>query len=331
MFETPVLNQLLDDTLNKRVSAFMILALITVSSICILSMNQNDVRSNLVVLTPYSMIDESATGSLEIGDELYPHVIADSAFGFDLIQDGRSHCWITLSFSRSNFGPYNNLEFEFWSAEGLMVPEGSTMVSGSNDEAMYAYKDHLTGTEILFGLVKNTVKTISFKGTTMNEFDGTLKYVSFDIEASFNGRMNYVNRIFETPLPEPEILNIYGEENGKEMSGTLTIAPLSRIVWNGGHERTVASVTLSISDTSIPSRILSIIVDINDDYGFISNNLRMQYLDCEGNYVDQNIVYKLSGEGDTALILEGTITSAAIDSDCRIMEQTAFKFRYEAI
>lgn len=57
----------------------------------------------------------------------------------------------------------------------------------------------------------------------------------------------------------------------------------------------------------------------------------MQYLDCEGNYVDQNIVYKLSGEGDTALILEGTITSAAIDSDCRIMEQTAFKFRYEAI
>lgn len=58
MFETPVLNQLLDDTLNKRVSAFMILALITVSSICILSMNQNDVRSNLVVLTPYSMIDE---------------------------------------------------------------------------------------------------------------------------------------------------------------------------------------------------------------------------------------------------------------------------------
>lgn len=317
--------------MNKRISAFVILALITVGSVCVLSMNQDDVRSDLVPLTPYSMIDGSATGSLEIGDRTYPHVIAESAFGVELIQDGRSYCWITLSFSRSSFGPYNNLEFEFWSVEGLQVPEGSVIASESSDGKKYAYVDHLTGTEMLFGLVDDAVRSISFRGTTMNEFDGALEYVSFNIEASFNGGTAYVNHVIEAPLPEPMILDICGEENGEAMSGTLAIVPLSRIVWNGGHERTVASVTLSIPGTSIPGPILSIIAEINDGYGFIGKSLRMQYLDREGNYVDQNIAYRLSGEGGSALILEGTVTSTAIDSDCKVMGQTTFEFRYRAV
>ena len=268
---------------------------------------------------------------MTIDDETYPYVIADVAFGVDLIKDGRSHCWITLSFSNSNFGPYNNLDFQFWTIEGSQTPEGSVWISTSGNESKYVYDDPLTGTELTFHLVNDMVDRILFTGTTMNEFDGCLKYVTFDIEAIFDGGTTYVNDVINGPLPEPKTLNIIGEENGRPMSGTIRIVPLSCIVRDGGYERIVASVILDIPGTSIPDSIRTSIVELSDSYGFIDQGLRIRYLDHEGNYVDQDVTYRLSGENGPDLVLEGTITSSILGSECEIIEQTTLKFSYGVV
>ena len=321
----------LSDIMNRCVSIFVVIVLITAGSVCVLFIHQDNVRSNVMAITPYSMLDESASGSMTIDDETYPYVIADVAFGVDLIKDGRSHCWITLSFSNSNFGPYNNLDFQFWTIEGSQTPEGSVWISTSGNESKYVYDDPLTGTELTFHLVNDMVDRILFTGTTMNEFDGCLKYVTFDIEAIFDGGTTYVNDVINGPLPEPKTLNIIGEENGRPMSGTIRIVPLSCIVWDGGYERIVASVILDIPGTSIPDLIRTSIVELSDSYGFIDQGLRIRYLDHEGNYVDQDVTYRLSGENGPDLVLEGTITSSILGSECEIIKQTTLKFSYGVV
>ncbi len=319
------------DTMNRRLSIFVVLVLITVGSVCALFIHHDDVRSDVIARTPYSMIDQSASGILIIDEETYPYVVADAAFGVDLIQGDRSHCWITLSFSRSNFGPYNNLGFEYWTLSGTQAPEGSIWVSTGGNESKYVYDDPLTGTELTFHFVNNIVDRISFKGTTMNEFDGDLKYVTFDIETSFDKRIVFVNDVIKGSLPEPKTLNIVGEENGMPMSGTLSIVPLTCVVWNGGHEKIVASVTLDIPGTSIPDSILTAIVELSDSYGFIDRGLHIQYLDHDGNYVIQDVVYRLTGGDRPTLVLEGTVTSSALDSGCGIIEQTTLEFSYKVV
>lgn len=317
--------------MNKRISTFAVLALIAAGAVCGLFIHHDDVRSDASVLTPYSMIGGNTSCILKIGDETYPYAIVDTAFGVDLIRSDSSHCWVTLSFSRSYFGPYNNLRFEFWTLNGTQAPEGSTWVSTSGSESKYIYDDPLTGTKLTFHLVNNMVNKISFKGTTVNGYDGDLKYVTFDIESSFDKRIRYVNRVIEGPLPEARTLNISGEENGRPMSGTLDIVPLSCIIWNGGKERVVASATLNISGTSVPDSILTTIVELSGSYGFIGRESRVQYLDHEDKYIDQNVRYRVSGEDGSILILEGTIVSSTLDPTCGIIEQTTFEFRYGVV
>lgn len=317
--------------MKRSVSILAVLVLITAGTVCVLFVHHDDVRSDATALTPYSIVGESVSGSLEIGGETYPYVIADAAFGVDLVRGERSHCWVTLSFSRSNFGPFNNLEFDYWTMEGTQAPEGSVPASTAGPSSRYIYEDPLTGTELTFGLVNGMVERISFRGTTVNEFDGGLKYVTFEISASFDKEIVYVNEVVHGTLPEPITLNISGEENGLPMSGTLSIVPMSCIVWDGGREHVVASVTLDIPGTSIPDSVLVIITEVNEGYGFIGKTLRMQYLDAEGNYIDQDIAYRLSGGDEPALILEGTVTSSVLDSECGIVEETRCEFCYGVV
>ena len=86
----------LSDIMNRCVSIFVVLVLITAGSVCVLFIHQDNVRSNVMAITPYSMLDESASGSMTIDDETYPYVIADVAFGVDLIKDGRSQPDFTM-------------------------------------------------------------------------------------------------------------------------------------------------------------------------------------------------------------------------------------------
>ena len=322
----------LGDDMNKPLSILAILVLITLGSVCGLYIYHDDTRSDITALTPYNITDYNASGSLDIGGEFYPYVLAEAMFGVDLVDDGKSHCWTTISFSHSNFGPYNILEFDYWTMKDTQAPEGSVRTFMSGNESRYVYDDPLTGTELTFHLVDNIVDMIVYRGTTVNEFDEKFEYVSFEIEASFDNRsIVYVNNVIEGKLPEALNLCISGEENGKAMNGVLRIDPLSCTIWDGGYKTVIASVTLDIPGTSLPDSIVTAIVRLNDGYGFSKQSSHIQYLDQEGNYIEQNIIYRLSDENEFSLVLEGTVMSSVLDSECNIIEQTVFEFDYGVV
>lgn len=308
-----------------------LLILITAVSFCGLYLHQEDTRSDLTALTPYSITDRDASGSLDVGGESYPHILADAIFGVDIVDDGRSHCWTELSFSRSSFGPYNHLKFDFWTMKGTQAPEGSVWAFTAGNESRYVYDDPLTGTELTFYLVNDMVNKIVYKGKTVNEFNGELEYVSFDIEASFDKDIVFVNDVMMGKVPEPLELRISGMENETTMHGTLKIEPLSCIIRNGGYEAVMASATLNVPGSHLPDSMMVSIVKLSDGYRFTEQNVRMQYLDSEGNYIDQIIDYRLSNENGFTLVLNGTITSSVLDPGCNIIEHSVFKFDYGVV
>lgn len=318
--------------MSKKIKLLFVIALFTVASLAVT--NQVNARgySGVSPMLPIDYNEVSYSGCIVVDDGEHYNFMLDSMISVQYKSDGAYHCMMTMGIKPD--WTYNTVlvSYEYDSSSLTPVPIGSETVYNQGLTSLHAYTDSMTGDVLTFRLVDGVLDRVSIEGRSVyTSHLGDRSFLGFDVDVDYRSNTYYVADQ-DVPLPGTMIFNVIGEEDSNQMSGTVTIRPLTSYIYYNDEGSISGSVTWYNVDIDIQGSVLQ---ELSGDLtfsvyegGFIQMYKVREYL-C-GDVVTQ-VSITIHADPDHGIVLDGFIIDEVLDAYCDTVSSERIDFHYEEV
>lgn len=320
--------------MRKQLMVLVVLLILTGASVSALFVYQEDVRSELYILTPSQMKSDDSDALVRLGDSYYQNVSIGSNIDVSCRTDSGLICEIQVDASINQDYVYETFALHFvYATDGeSLIPSDAGPDRDSRPGVSRQYIDPVTGTSLLFRESEGVLQSVRFTGMTVIGDDSGFEYAEFDLMISYESKLSYVNDPLIRDSGEDKRMGLQGSENGEPMTGDLLISPTAGMIHSHSYIAMFDHLSVDVPSSSIPQELLSAIMPVNDT---VVNNMSFatSYLRSDGLYIVPDIQYRYGSaeDGSTVFSMSGTVTTYQLDADCNVISQETIEFSYGVV
>ncbi len=320
--------------MKKQLVVLAMILVLTGVSVTALCVYQDDVRSDVHVLTPGYLESDDYDAMVRLGDSNYWNVSLESRVDASCWTDSGMVCLISVTVSVNQDYVFETfgLRYSYVSDGDSLIPSDAASDQDMGPDVSRQYVDPVTGDTLLFRESGGMLESIRFNGTTVVGGEGDFEYAEFDLVVTYEPQLKYVSKLILRDAGDKTEMAVQGTENGIPVSGSLLISPMPAVVNSAAYVSERHILSLELSGTLIPQELLSVVMPANG--GTINQMLcTTSYLRQDSTYIVPEIEYDYGVDeyGKTMFTMSGTVMMYHLDGDCYAISKETVEFDYEVV